>query len=273
MESIILTNGVSMPRMGLGTWPLTKQRAVTAVASGIETGFRLIDTAENYDNESSVGEGIRASTIPREDIFVTSKFNAEWHSERGVREVYERSLIALGVDYLDLFLIHWPNPWLGKFPEAWTGLCALHEDGAVRAIGVSNFQIHHLEELKSVGGQLPHVNQVQLNPGLPQKELHQWQQGLGIATQSWRPLGDSLTLLEHPVVIEASQKCGYPPSAVLLAWQLKQGLSFVVRSESKNHLAQNKLSLDVPSSDELFKDFTQLIDTGQRRLDPESIGH
>jgi len=160
---LTLSNGVEMPRLGLGTWPMNDAEAAETVALALDMGYRLIDTAENYENERGVGEGIRRSGVARGELFVTTKFNRKWHSVEGARQACEASLERLGLDYIDLFLVHWPNPDQGRYVEAFEGLVKLQEAGLVRAIGTSNFKPAHLQQLFD-RGLCPQVNQIHLDP-------------------------------------------------------------------------------------------------------------
>lgn len=162
-ETWTLNNGIKIPKIGIGTWPMDDKIAQEAIAVAIQNGWRLIDTAENYENEIGVGKGIKDSGVAREELFVTTKFNKKWHSIYGVKEAAEASLKRLGLDYIDLFLIHWPNPAQDKYVEAFEGLLRLQEKGIVKAIGVSNFKVFHLQKLK-FNGFIPQVNQIQLDP-------------------------------------------------------------------------------------------------------------
>src|SRR5688572_14857005 len=164
---IRLSNGVMMPALGLGTSPMNDEQTEAAVVSAIEAGYRLIDTAENYRNEAGVGRGVRASGVDRSEVFVTTKFNREWHGVDEVQECFKERLALLGLDYVDLLLIHWPNPSHRRFVDAWRGMIKLLEAGSVRAIGVSNFKPAHIQQVIDETGVVPHVNQIQLNPRIP----------------------------------------------------------------------------------------------------------
>ena len=161
--TLTLANGVEMPQLGLGTWPMNDAEAAVTVAAALDMGYRLIDTAENYENERGVGEGIRQSGVARADLFVTTKFNRKWHSVDGARAACEASLERLGLDYIDLLLVHWPNPDQGRYVEAYQGLVRLLEAGLVKSIGTSNFKPAHLQKLFDLG-LVPHLNQIQLDP-------------------------------------------------------------------------------------------------------------
>ncbi|HPY41384.1 MAG TPA: aldo/keto reductase, partial [Thiolinea sp.] len=179
--TLTLANGVKIPQIGLGTWPMDNKEAATTVAAALNLGYRLIDTAENYGNEQGVGEGIRNAQVPREDLFITSKFNKQWHSVDGVHQACEQSLKRLGLDYLDLFLVHWPNPAQNRYTEAFQGLVKLLESGLVRAIGTSNFKAEHLQKLFNLG-LVPQVNQIQLDPYRARTDLVAIHEAKGIIT-------------------------------------------------------------------------------------------
>jgi 2,5-diketo-D-gluconate reductase A len=164
IPDVTLANGVHMPALGLGTSPMTDRTAAHAVAAAIAVGYRLIDTAEKYGNERGIGRGIRASGVDRAGLFVTTKLNAEWHSVEGVRQACFNPLRRLGLDHLDLLLVHWPVPWQDMYLEAWVGLLDLVDRGEVRAVGVSNFKPAHIVRLIEATGRAPHVNQIQLSP-------------------------------------------------------------------------------------------------------------
>jgi 2,5-diketo-D-gluconate reductase A len=244
-----------MPMLGMGTWPMNNFEAAVAVAEGLQCGYRLIDTAFNYGNEEGVGEGIRVSGIAREEIFVTSKFNVEWHGIELVEEAYAESIKRLNLEYIDLFLIHWPNPRIGRYTQAWRGLMKLLSTSQVRSIGVSNFKQPHLERLFSETGLMPHVNQVQLNPGVTRVSLREFHESHGIRTQSWSPLGRGRGLLSNRKVTEVAIKYNCSPSQVVIAWQLALGLSCVPKSSNPLRLAENleayKLSLQTEDVFEL----------------------
>src|SRR5919106_1397616 len=164
VPTVVLANGVGMPALGLGTSPMPDRQAEEIVAAALRDGYRLIDTAENYRNEGGVGRGIRASGVDRDEIFVTTKFNRRWHGEEEAQQAFANGAERLGLERIDLLLIHWPNPDRGRYVDAWRGLLKLLEDGRVRAIGVSNFKPAHIDLLLDETGVAPHVNQVQLDP-------------------------------------------------------------------------------------------------------------
>ena len=201
-----LVNGARIPHLGLGTWPLDDDGAEKSVATAIEGGYRLVDTAENYENERGVGRGLRASGVPREELFVTTKFNRRWHSVDGVREAFERSAERLGVDYVDLLLVHWPNPDQGRYVEAFEGIVALLREGLVRAAGTSNFTPAQLQEAIDATGVTPDVNQIQLNPYIAQTPWREFAAERGIVIEGYSPIWRGRDLLDEPVVAEAAAR-------------------------------------------------------------------
>ena len=240
IPTIPLRNGAAIPRIGLGTWPMDDAEAERAVATAIEAGYRLFDTAENYRNERGVGLGLRAGGVPREDLFVTTKFNREWHGEELVRQAFGLSASRLGVEYIDLLMIHWPNPAHDRYVDAWRGLVRLREEGLVRAIGVSNFKPAHLERLERETGVLPDVNQVQLHPMLPRDETRAFDDAHGIVTESWSPLSRGRDdLLDQPVVLEVAARQGRTPAQVVLRWHVELGVVPIPKSSSPERQREN----------------------------------
>jgi 2,5-diketo-D-gluconate reductase A len=236
-----LHGGALIPQLGLGTWPLDDAQAARAVSGAIQRGYRLIDTAENYGNERGVGEGVRQSGLPREEVFITSKFNRQWHSVDGARTACEASLKRLGLDYLDLLLIHWPNPDQNAYVEAFAGLVKLREAGLVRAIGTSNFKQAHLLRLID-NGFVPEVNQIQLDPRHGRGDLLAFHQLHDIVTEGWSPLGQGNDLLAHPVLAEIAEAHGRTPAQVALRWQVQQGIIPIPKSADP---ARQSTNLDV----------------------------
>ncbi|WP_343609641.1 aldo/keto reductase [Novosphingobium sp.] len=268
----LLRGGASIPQLGLGTWPLDDAQAARAVASGIERGYRLIDTAENYGNERGVGEGVRQSGLPRDEIVITSKFNRQWHSVDGARTACEASLKRLGVDYLDLLLIHWPNPDQNAYVEAFEGLVALREAGLVRAIGTSNFKQAHLLRLIDAGF-VPEVNQIQLDPRHGRGDLLAFHKLHDIATEGWSPLGQGNDLLSHPVLGEIAEAHGRSPAQIALRWQVQQGIIPIPKSADP---ARQSANLDVFSfalSDEDMATIATLDEGDGGITDSDRFGH
>lgn len=236
--TLTLANGVTMPLLGLGTWPMNDAEAAVAVAKALDMGYRLVDTAENYENERGVGEGIRNSGVSRADVFVTTKFNRKWHSVDGAREACEASLKRMGLDYIDLLLVHWPNPDQDRFVEAYQGLVRLLDAGLVRAIGTSNFKPAHLQRLFDLG-LVPHLNQIQLDPYHLRNDLVDIHRAKGIATGAWRPLGCGNAMLADPLITAVAERHGRTAAQVILRWLTQQGFVATPKSADPLRQAQN----------------------------------
>lgn len=236
--TVTLANGVEMPRLGLGTWPMTDDEAAKAVSTAIETGYRLIDTAENYKNETGVGQGIRDAGVARDEVFLTTKMNKQWHSVDGARRACEASLERLGLDYIDLLLIHWPNPDQGTYVEAFDGLSRLLDAGLVRAIGTSNFLPHHLNDLFAAGF-VPHVNQIQLDPYHLRPDITAIHAEKRIVTESWSPIGRAGEMLADPAITRIAEAHGKTPAQIVLRWQVQSGFVPAPKSADPERQAQN----------------------------------
>jgi 2,5-diketo-D-gluconate reductase A len=247
--------------------------ARAAVRHALSAGYRLIDTSEQYGNEEPVGLAIRESGVPREEVFLTSKFNAEWHGLELVQRACDSALGRLGLDYLDLFLIHWPNPWLDRYVDAWCGLLALREQGKVRAIGTSNFKPAHIERLLVETGDAPEVNQIELDPTLPQAERRAFHDEHGIVTESWGALGRGGDLLRHPLLLELAGRHHKSPAQVVLRWHLQLGLAFVARSSNPERIAQNIDIFDFGLSAEEMASFAVLDEGREPGRDADTHGH
>lgn len=231
-----LNNGVKMPWLGLGVYLVKEGDEVkNAVRSAIEAGYESIDTAAIYKNEEGVGEAIRESGIARDKLFLTTKV---WNSDQGYESTlaaFNTSVKKLGVDTLDLYLIHWPVK--GKFTETWRALEKLYKDGYVRSIGVSNFQIHHLEELRKVSDIVPVVNQVEFHPLLTQRDLLTYCRDHKIQMEAWSPLMQGN--LDHPLLSELAQKYGKSPAQIVIRWDLEQKVVTIPKSIKPERIRQN----------------------------------
>ncbi len=239
VPEVTLANGVRMPQLGLGTWPMGDRETERTVALALELGYRLIDTAYAYRNERGVGRGIRAAGIPREELFVTTKLNGEWHGVREAQEALAASTERLGLDVVDLYLIHWPLPAQDRYVAAWQGLVELLEQGRARAIGVSNFKPSHVERLIAETGVTPHVNQIQLDPTVARAGPRAFHERHGIVTESWSPLGKGGPLLAEPAIVSVAERHGRTPAQVVLRWHLELGLVAIPKSSSRDHLREN----------------------------------
>lgn len=270
--SVTLANGVRMPAIGLGTWPMDDAEATAKVAQAIRLGWRHIDTAENYRNETGVGQAVRASGVARGDLFVTSKFNREWHSIKGARAACEASLKRLGFDYIDLFLVHWPNPDQDKYVEAFQGLVELLKAGMVRAIGTSNFKPAHLKKLFDAG-LVPHVNQIQLDPYHRRDDLVAMHTAKGIVTTTWSPLGRAGPMLEDPAIADIARAHGRTPSQIVLRWHVEHGYVPLPKSSDATRQAQNLSVFDFELTPSERKTLDALDRPDPEMFDADSFGH
>jgi len=268
----VLANGVEMPQLGLGTWPMNEAEAAIAVASALDIGYRLIDTAENYGNESGVGEGIRRSGVSRSEVFVTSKFNRQWHSIPGARAACEASLKRLGLDYIDLLLIHWPNPDQDRYVDAFHGLLSLLDAGLVRAIGTSNFKPAHLQKLFEQG-MTPHVNQIQLDPYHGRHDLVAIHQSRNIVTEAWSPLGRGGRMLADPAVTKAAERHGCTPAQIVLRWHTQQGFVAIPKSADPARQAENLDVFGFTLSADEMAGLSGLDRPDPAMFDADSFGH
>ena len=234
-----LNDGTTLPAIGFGTYPLTGGAGVDAVLSALEVGYRLIDTAVNYGNEAEVGEAIRTSPVPRDEIVVTSKLPGRHHAYAEAKASVRESLDRLGLDHLDLHLIHWPNPSVDQYAEAWRALVELREEGLIRSIGVSNFTEAQLTRIIEESGVTPVVNQIELHPYFPQVEMRAVNARLGIQTESWSPLGKRQAPFAEPVVAAAASAHGVTPGQVVLRWQVQLGAVPIPKSATPERQRQN----------------------------------
>ena len=238
MPLITLNNGQKIPQLGLGVYKLEAASAADLVATAIETGYRRIDTAALYLNEAEVGEGIRQSSLPREDIFVTTKI---WNDRQGFDNALvaiDESLDRLNIDYVDMLLIHWPAPKQDKFVETWAAFQHVLETGKVRGIGVSNFHPMHLHKLIAAGGAIPAINQVELHPALQQAELRAYNHSHGIATEAWSPLARG-RFHNEVIIVKIAEKHGKTPTQVIIRWHIQLGNLVIPKTAHPARLLEN----------------------------------
>jgi 2,5-diketo-D-gluconate reductase A len=230
------SDGRSIPQLGFGVWQVSPGDIVPTLHEALEVGYRCIDTAALYGNEEGVGEAIRTSGVPLEEIFLTTKVWNDRHGE--VRKAFDESMERLGLDYVDLYLIHWPAPSRGQFVQAWKTLIELQREGRTRSIGVSNFKEDHIREIIGETGVKPVLNQVELHPLFPQRELCTFNAANGIVTQSWSPLGKG-RLTNNPVLVEIGNRYGKNWAQVILRWQLQLGIAIIPRSITPARIKEN----------------------------------
>ncbi|MFG3164270.1 aldo/keto reductase [Streptomyces sp. NPDC048232] len=263
-----LNDGTTLPALGLGTWPMQDDEAERAVRTALETGYRLIDTATNYRNETGVGRGVAAGGVPREEIVVTTKLPGRHHGYEETLASFEESRARLGLEYVDLYLIHWPLPRVDKYVDSWKAMIKLREDGLVRSVGVSNFTAEHIERLEKETGVLPSVNQIELHPLFPQDELRAFHERKGIRTESWSPLGRGSDLLDDPAVAAVADAHGVTPAQAVLRWHTQLGAVPIPKSGDPT---RQRANLDVFGFELDAEQMRAVSDRAHRRIggDPE----
>jgi 2,5-diketo-D-gluconate reductase A len=266
IPTLTLHDGVEIPQLGFGVFQVSPDDTQQAVELALEAGYRHIDTAAAYRNEGGVGAAIEASGIPRAEIFVTTKL---WNSQQGhdsTLAAFEQSRERLGVDYVDLYLIHWPVPTEGKALDTWRAFERLHVDGQIRTIGVSNFRVEDLEMLEREGQKLPTVNQVELHPHLPQRELRAWHIDHRIATEAWSPLAQG-ELLANETIAAVAGRHDRTPAQAILRWHLELGNVVIPKSVTPSRIRENLELFDFELSDE---DMTEIaaLDV-EKRIGPD----
>ncbi|WP_270313304.1 aldo/keto reductase [Leuconostoc citreum] len=225
MSVVSLSDGFKIPRIGFGTYKLNGFSGAQAISSALTVGYRLIDTAYNYQNEGTVGRGIKASMVPRNELFIQSKLPGKYYAdEQATIALVQESLYRTGLDYFDLYLLHWPNPIDDHYLTAWQTLIQLQQFGLVKSIGVSNFLPEHIERLQRETGVLPVVNQIELHPYFNQKEMIQYNTEKNILTQAWSPLGRASRLLKDNLLLELAEKYHKNVGQIILRWETQQGV-------------------------------------------------
>lgn len=271
-----LKNGVKLPNIGFGTWRVPEsEQCVESVLTAIDCGYRHIDTAYFYKNEKSIGEAVRQSGIHREDLFITSKLWNDFHGYELTLKAFDETLENLGTDYLDLYLIHWPNPvkfrddWATANAEAWRAFEKLYRDGRIRAIGISNFLPHHIDELLKTAEIVPMVNQIELQPGLNREAEREYNEKLGIQIEAWAPfrIGESLS---DPTVCAIAAKHGKTPAQVILRWFLQNGIAPLPKSVTPERILSNIQVYDFELSAEDMAAING-IEQHPMRHDPDNI--
>jgi len=268
--TILLNDGSQIPQLGFGTWQIPEEKASVIVSTALVAGYRLLDTASIYGNETGVGEGILLSGVPRKDIFVTTKL---WNNHQGYDETlraHDESLRRLRLDYVDLYLIHWPAPRQDRYVESWRALVKLKNEGRVRSIGVSNFQIPHLRRLRDEIGVIPSINQIELHPYFQQRSLRVFHAQHEIATESWSPLGQG-AVLRNERVLRIAQKHRRTAAQVVLRWHLDNGLVTIPKSVNPERIRNNFNVFDFQLDAEdmaLLSDFDS--PTGRIGPDPDT---
>jgi 2,5-diketo-D-gluconate reductase A len=273
VPTIRLNNGVEIPQLGFGVYQVPPEDTADAVAAALEIGYRHIDTAEMYGNEKGVGEAVARAGLDRGEVFVTSKLNNGFHRRDDALRAFDQSLADLGFEYLDLFLIHWPLPGIDvDYIETWKAMEEIYASGRCRAIGVSNFQAHHLRRLFSQAQVRPAVNQIEVHPYLTQEELRAFDADHEVVTEAWSPIAQG-KVLGDPVVQRVAERYSRTPAQVVLRWHVQRGDVVFPKSVSRERMQQNFELFDFELDGEAMGDLTAL-DRGERTgPDPDTFNY
>ena len=263
VPSLAMNNGIQIPQLGFGVFLIPPEETEKAVSEALSAGYRLIDTAQGYRNEEGVGAAISSAGIQRDELFVTTKLTNSEHGYDKALRAFDESMNKLGLDVLDLFLIHWPLPMFDQYVETWRAFERLLSDGRVLSIGVSNFEIAHLERLLAETDVTPAVNQVELHPEFPQEELREFHAAHGIRTESWGPLGQGKGLLENPHILDVARRKARTPGQVVLRWHIQLGNVVIPKSVNPDRIRENIDILDF-ELDEADMQEIEEVRTGRR---------
>jgi 2,5-diketo-D-gluconate reductase A len=272
IPNVTLNNGQSIPQFGFGVFQIPPKDTAKAVSSALEAGYRHVDTAEMYGNEAEVGEAIAASGLDRAEVFITSKLNNDAHEPDAAREAFDGTLKALGVDYVDLFLIHWPLPtrYDGDFVSTWKTLEEFYREGRARSIGVSNFQPQHLRRLHGQTDIIPAINQIEAHPYLTQDDVRSFCAQHQIAVEAWSPLGKG-TVLDDPVIGRIAERIGKTPAQVVLRWHIQRGDIVFPKSVTPDRIRENIDIFDFELSGADVNDITLLNKNERTGPDPDKF--
>lgn len=267
MEQITLNDGTVIPQLGLGVWQVDQHFTAQVVGWAIGAGYRLIDTAQGYANEEGVGEAIRVASVPRNELYITSKLRNAAHKRDAALKAFDASTKKLGIEQLDLFLIHWPLPGQDNYVEAWKTLIELRDSGRIKSIGVSNFNQDHLERIIAETGVTPAVNQIELHPRFQQRDKREYHAAKGIRIESWSPLGSG-RLIGDATIEGIAKRHGKSTAQVIIRWHLQQGLIVIPKSVHKDRIAAN---FDVFGFELDAEDLKQIdaMDSARGRVGPD----
>ncbi len=268
VPTITLNNGTTIPQLGFGVFQIAPEGTRAATLDALEVGYRHIDTAEMYGNEKGVGEAVAASGLDRSEVFVTSKLNNGFHARDAALRAFDGTLEALGFDYIDMFLIHWPLPTIGDFVETWKAMQEMYETGRVKAIGVSNFQAAHLQRLFDETDIVPAVNQIEVHPYLAQDTLRAFDTAHGIATEAWSPIAQGKVLGDE-VIVSIAEKVGKSPAQVTLRWHIQRGDIVFPKSVTRSRVEENFAIFDFELSDDDMQSITELDRNERTGPDPD----
>jgi diketogulonate reductase-like aldo/keto reductase len=272
VPTVRLNTGNGMPQLGFGVFQVPPPEAAEVVRTALEAGYRSIDTAAMYGNEEGVGQALADSGIERSELFITTKLNNPEHRAGVAEQAFTESLRRLRLDYVDLYLIHWPLPSADRYLETWQVLEKIFEDGRARAIGVSNFQQHHLQRLLDEATVVPAVNQVELHPYLVQEPLRAFHTRHGIATEAWSPLGKGRELLREPTVVGIAEKYGVTPAQTVIRWHLQMGNVVIPKSANRERIRSNFDVFGFELADDDMDEIGTLNRGRRLGPDPDTIG-
>jgi 2,5-diketo-D-gluconate reductase A len=270
VPTIRLNNGVEIPQLGFGVFQIEPEQTREATLMALEVGYRHIDTAEMYGNEKQVGEAVRDSDVPRDEVFVTSKLDNGFHAFDDALHAFDQTLKALEFDYVDLFLIHWPLPKVGNYVDTWRALEEIYRSGRARAIGVSNFQPHHLRRLQDETEITPAVNQIEVHPYLVQDEVRAYDAERGIATEAYSPIAQGL-VLDDPTIVGIAERLERTPAQVTLRWHIQRGDIVFPKSVTRERVEENLDIFDFELSDDDMAAITGLNRDERTGQDPDTF--
>ena len=263
VPTLTMNDGRTIPQLGFGVFQIPQDETQVAVTTALEAGYRLIDTAQGYQNEEGVGAALAASDLTADDVFVTTKLTNSEQGYDSTLKAFDASMEKLRLDVLDLFLIHWPLPMFDLYTDTWKAFVRLQEEGRIRSIGVSNFEVEHFERLAAETGVVPAVNQIELHPQFPQAELRAYHAEHGILTESWGPIGQGKGLLEDERIQAVATKTGKTPAQVVLRWHVQLGLVVIPKSVTPSRIAENIEIFDFALDDDDLATIAQ-VETGER---------
>lgn len=265
------TNEVLIPQIGFGVWQVPDDEVDAAVVQALETGYRHVDTAKIYGNEAGVGRALAESDVPRDDLFITTKL---WPTDFGTQETidaFNASMDRLGLDTLDLYLLHWPFPEQDNYVDAWKAVQSLRDSGRIRAIGVCNFHEEHLQRLFDESGEWPAINQIELHPYLQQRDLVEFNAEHDIVTEAWSPLASGKQVLDDPVIASIAERHGATPAQVIIAWHLARGFVVLPKSVTPSRIVENFEATDIQLTDEDMAQIAELDRGFRTGPDPDSF--
>jgi 2,5-diketo-D-gluconate reductase A len=271
VPTLRFNNGREVPQIGFGVFQVPPDEVIEPVRTAIEAGYRLIDTAAMYGNEEGVGKAIADSGVPRDELFITTKLNNTDHGYDAALAAFDTSMAKLGLDVLDLYLIHWPLPKRDDYVETWKAFEKLYADGRVRSIGVSNFHSNHLNRLFAETDVKPVMNQIELHPGLPQTELRRFHADNEMLTEAWSPIGQGQGLLDDPTIGSIADRVGKSPAQVVLRWHIQHGIVVIPKSVTPSRISENLDVFDFELADEDMAALSDLSGPGRVGPDPDTF--